>query len=77
VINPLGPQIWNRLTVKSFGGRRSERVRGEATYSYQLRAFATAVRDGGPVLTPPSDSIANMSVIDRIYETAGMAPRGS
>ena len=27
------------------------------------------------MLTPPSDSIANMQVIDAIYEAAGLEPR--
>ena len=42
-------------------------MEGKATYRYQLQAFAAAVRDGGPVLTPPSDSLANMRVIDAVY----------
>ena len=32
---------------------------------------------GEPTLTPPSDSIANMRVIDAIYVAAGMQPRGT
>ena len=55
--------------------RRRERVKGEATYWYQLQAFVAAVRDGAPVLTPPSDSIANMRVIDAVYRAAGLEPR--
>ena len=47
-----------------------------ASYSYQLEAFAAAVR-GGPNLTPPADSVANMRVIDAIYAAAGMKLRGS
>jgi predicted dehydrogenase len=50
-------------------------VKGEPTYTCQLRAFAAAVLDGRPVLTPPSDSIANMTVIDAIYEAAGLPLR--
>ncbi|MEP6626275.1 MAG: hypothetical protein ABJC79_17640, partial [Acidimicrobiia bacterium] len=47
----------------------------KATYAYQLEAFAAAVTDGAPVLTPPADAIANMSVIDAIYRAAGLEPR--
>jgi predicted dehydrogenase len=50
-------------------------VRGDSTYSYQLAAFVAAVRGGAPPLTPPSDSIANMRVIDDIYRAAGLEPR--
>ena len=43
--------------------------------SYQLRAFVDAIRNGTPVLTPPSDAVKNMDVIDAIYVAAGMLPR--
>jgi predicted dehydrogenase len=75
VINPLAPQLFNLLTVKSPSGSRRERVRGPSTYSFQLRAFAGAVLRGEPILTPPADSIANMRAIDDIYRAAGMEPR--
>jgi predicted dehydrogenase len=75
VINPLAPQYFNLLTVRSSSGTRRERVRGPSTYSCQLRAFAGAVLRGEPILTPPADSVANMTVIDAIYRAAGMEPR--
>jgi predicted dehydrogenase len=75
VLNPIAPQVFNLLTVKTASGRRRERVRGASTYSYQLRAFAAAVLRGEPILTPPSDSIANMRAIDAIYRSAGLEPR--
>ena len=45
------------------------------TYQCQLQAFADAVLRGAPTLTPPSDSVANMRVIDAVYRAAGMEPR--
>ena len=75
VFNPVAPQYFHRMTVKVDGTRRRERVKGGSTYSYQLRAFADAVLRGAPTLTPPTDSIANMRVIDDIYRAAGMEPR--
>jgi predicted dehydrogenase len=75
ITNPLAPQVWNRLSVKGSAGSRRERVAGGPTYGYQLDAFAAAVRDGSPTLTPPSDSVATMRVIDDIYRAAGMSPR--
>jgi predicted dehydrogenase len=77
VLNPTQPHLFNRVTVRARGGTTKERVRGRPTYEYQLRAFADAVRRGGPVLTPPSDSIATMRVIDAAYEAAGLARRGT
>ena len=53
-----------------------ERVRGDSTYTYQLRAFLKAVRDGKPMPTDAVDAIANMRVIDAVYEKSGLRPRG-
>jgi predicted dehydrogenase len=75
VLNPTAPQYFIRMSVKTDGRKRRERVRGRPTYSYQLDAFAGAVLRGEPTLTPPSDSIATMRVIDDIYRAAGMEPR--
>jgi len=75
VLNPTAPQYFNRMSVKTDGRKRRERVRGRPTYSYQLDAFAGAVLRGEPTLTPPADSIATMRVIDDIYRAAGMEPR--
>ena len=77
VINPTSPQLWHRMRVKVGGSTRTERFSRRPTYDYQLEAFVTAVRDGTPTLTPPSDSIANMRVLDAIYVAAGMTPRGT
>jgi predicted dehydrogenase len=75
VLNPLAPHLFNRLGVT---GRRPERVKGESTYTHQLRAFADAVTNGTPTATrtPPADSVANMRVIDAVYRAAGLRPRG-
>jgi predicted dehydrogenase len=75
VFNPTSPQYFHRVTVRTDGRRRRERVPGASTYSYQLAAFAGAVLRGEPTLTPPADSIANMRVIDDIYRAAGLTPR--
>jgi predicted dehydrogenase len=75
VINMQAPQMWNRLTIRSAGTRSHERVRGEATYNYQLRAFRDAVVDRAPFPTTTADAIANMRVIDDVYRAAGLEPR--
>jgi len=77
VLNPIGPQIFHRLTVRNDVGRRSEQLHGDATYTYQLRAFVDAVRNGTPVPTGPDDAVANMRVIDAVYAAAGLQPRGA
>ena len=75
VTNFVAPQYLSRFTVTVDGRRRRERVGGEATYAYQLRAFAAAVRGEPTNLTPPSDSVATMSLIDDIYTAAGLPLR--
>jgi predicted dehydrogenase len=77
VANPIAPHFWHRLRVRNASGTRSERVRGDATYTHQLRAFVDAVRRGTPVPTDPRDAIANMRAIDAIYRAAGLPPRGT
>ena len=76
VWNPVLPQLYHRLAVRTGDGTRVERVPGRPTYEHQLRAFADSVLNGAAVLTPPQDSIANMRVIDGIYQKAGLPLRG-
>jgi predicted dehydrogenase len=71
------PHLGGKLTVVTPSGKRSEKGGPGRTYTFQLAAFADAVLRGGPVLTPPSDSIANMEVIDAIYTAAGLPLRGA
>jgi predicted dehydrogenase len=76
MLNPLAPQLWHRLSVTTGGHRRVEHFPRRPTYEYQLEAFCAAVTEGVPTLTPPSDSVANMTVIDAVYRAAGLRPRG-
>ena len=81
ITNMTGPQYFHRVVVKTRDPRsgvtskRKVKVPGEATYWYQLKAFAAAVQEGKPYPTTPADSIANMRVIDAIYRAAGLHPR--
>jgi len=76
VLNPYAPQLLHRLRVRNDQHQFVERVRGEATYTHQLRAFVAAIRGGPPIPTSPDDAIANMRVIDAVYEKAGLRKRG-
>ncbi|MGI5241651.1 Gfo/Idh/MocA family protein [Dactylosporangium sp. CA-139066] len=77
IFNYVMPSAYHRLTVTVAGRTTHERVPGSATYVHQLRAFAAAVAgDASANLTPPPDSIANMTVIDAVYTAAGLTPRG-
>jgi predicted dehydrogenase len=77
VLNPVAPQLFHRLAVRTPAGRRVERAAGEGTYTAQLRAFARAAREGTPLPTDAAHGVANMRVIDAIYEAAGLRRRGT
>jgi predicted dehydrogenase len=75
VLNPMSPQMGHRISVRTAGGRRVERLTRRPSYEFQLEAFAGAVLRGEALLTPASDAIANMTAIDSIYRAAGLPPR--
>ena len=75
VTNFVAPQHYHRVTVRADGRTRHEKVPGDTTYTYQLRAFLAATRGEPANLTPPADSVATMSVIDAAYEAAGLPLR--
>ncbi|OBA80793.1 oxidoreductase [Mycobacterium sp. 1164966.3] len=75
VFNPVMPQFYHRLAVRSPNGKRVERLGRRPSYAYQLDAFVAAVRRGEPVRTTPQDAVENMTVIDAIYRAAGLPLR--
>jgi predicted dehydrogenase len=75
VLNPVMPQFFHRLSVRTTDGKRVERFPRRASYAYQLDAFAAAVLRGEPVKTTPQDAVENMTVIDAIYRAAGLPLR--
>jgi predicted dehydrogenase len=77
VFNPIAPQYYNHLTLRTPDGTRRERVPGEPTYTGQLRAFVEHVRGGARMSSDARDAVANMRVIDAIYAKAGLPLRGS
>ncbi|MEO5711316.1 MAG: Gfo/Idh/MocA family oxidoreductase [Nocardioidaceae bacterium] len=65
----------DRILITSASGERTEHW-GEATsYTYQLRAFIAAVRDGAAYRTDADDAVATMSLIDDCYRAIGLEPR--
>jgi len=75
VLNPVVPQLFHRLTIRSGDGKRVERLGRRPSYAYQLDAFAAAVLRGAAVKTTPHDAVQNMTVIDAIYRAAGLPLR--
>jgi predicted dehydrogenase len=75
VTNFVAPHLFHRLVVRTQQGQRTEHLQGDTTYTYQLRAFVDAITNGTPIPTGPTDAVANMRVIDAIYQAAGLAVR--
>jgi predicted dehydrogenase len=75
VLNPVAPQHYHRLVVRTPAGKRIEHVAGPSTYQYQLEHFAQAVLADGPIITTTADAVANMTVIDAVYAAAGLPVR--
>ena len=65
----------DRIIIKSRSGERTEHCGNATSYTYQLRAFISAVRDGAPYRTDAADAVATMSLIDSCYRTIGLEPR--
>jgi predicted dehydrogenase len=71
----------SRLKVTTAGQTRdeAEAEAGEtstwSSYVWQLRAFAHAIRSGGPVETSAANAVATMQVIDDTYRAAALPTR--
>jgi predicted dehydrogenase len=75
VTNFLAPHVFHRMRVRTASGSRTERVRGEATYTAQLRAFRAAVLEGAPVLTSARAAVGTAALLDAVYQAAGLPLR--
>jgi predicted dehydrogenase len=77
VLNPVVPHLFHRLTLRTAAGTATEKVPGDATYTCQLRAFAAQVRGEERMPTDAAHGVANMRVIDAVYDAAGLKRRGT
>ncbi|TWD82249.1 putative dehydrogenase [Kribbella amoyensis] len=69
------PHLDDRVIVTTKEDTWVEHLGTRTSYTYQLEAFAGAVREGKPVLTDAEDALATMQLIDACYRDAGMSPR--
>jgi len=77
VSGPFHPQLYHRFRVRAGRSIHSERFPGEPTFTHQLRAFVKTVRGQATMATDAVDAVANMRVIDAIYDQAGLRRRGT
>jgi len=54
-----------------------EHLGNRSSYTYQLEAFAAAVRGGAPVVTDAEFAVRNMALVDASYTAAGLPVRES
>jgi predicted dehydrogenase len=73
--NFVQPHLDDRLTVTTGVGSRTDSLGKRSSYTYQLEAFAAAVRDGVPLPIDSADAVSNMRLIDATYQAAGLSPR--
>lgn len=71
------PHEDDRLVLRRGGDETVERLGSRSSYTYQLEAFATAVRQGAPVTTDADFSVRVMDLIDAAYAAVGLPPRRS
>ena len=57
-------------------GTEEEILGDQTSYTYQLAALAETLQTGAPFLIDVDDSVANAELIDDVYRTAGLPPRG-
>jgi predicted dehydrogenase len=75
VMNFVEPHLDDRLVIETSTGRYEERHGTRSSYTYQLEAFARAVREGDSLPIGVDDAVANMRLIDACYVAAGLQPR--
>jgi predicted dehydrogenase len=71
------PHEDDRLILRRDSGEHVERLGSRSSYTYQLEAFAAAVREGAPVTTDAAFSVGTMELIDAAYTAAGLPLRQS
>ena len=76
IVNPIAPQIGHAIELTVNGQKVIETLDRRPTYGYQLDAFIAAVEEGAAMFTGPEDAVAQMRLIDRCYEAAGLPVRG-
>ncbi|WP_202911326.1 Gfo/Idh/MocA family protein [Segeticoccus rhizosphaerae] len=69
------PHLDDSLVLRAADGERVEHLGRRSSYTYQLEAFAAAVRTGTPVITDAEFSVRSMELVDAAYAAAGLPPR--
>jgi predicted dehydrogenase len=76
VINPYHPHWFHWISIHNSKGTWRGQVKGDNVYTLQLRAFASAIQSGTPIITDANQAVNTMRLIDAVYERAGLPLRG-
>jgi predicted dehydrogenase len=73
--NFVQPHVDDRVLVSSRHTDRVEHLGTRSSYTYQLEALRSHLRDGTPLPVGPDDPVDTMALIDACYRAAGFTPR--
>lgn len=76
-INPIHPTRGHSISIQRGGRTQRYTVDGETTFDHQLAHVVEVLRGEAAPLTGGEDAVANMALIDAIYEAGGLKPRGA
>jgi predicted dehydrogenase len=76
-LNFVQPHLDDRVVIEIGRDRRVEHLGTRSSYTYQLEAFAAAVRNGATMPTDADDAVVTMGLIDDCYRAVGFDPRPS
>lgn len=70
------PHLDNRILITRNRITEAQTLGDQTSYTYQLAALAETLQTGAEFLIGVDDSVANAQLIDDVYRTAGLPPRG-
>jgi hypothetical protein len=70
------PHMDNRIVITRDGSTEEQTLGDQTSYAYQLAALTETLQTGVEFLIDVDDSLANAQLIDEVYRTAGLRPRG-
>lgn len=75
VVNFVLPHLDDRVVVEVDGTTTVEELGKRSSYTHQLEALTSAVRDGAALPLDTEDAVLSMRLIDQAYVAAGLLPR--
>lgn len=74
VLNPIAPHLFGRTWYTRGDQREMVRAQRTPTYAFQMAAFRDAIVHGATFPSTVDDAVANMTLVDALYEASGVTP---